>query len=77
MTGTFYLVKTQRANSSSTENDRASVVIFQRAKNLMRDRLLDEHIKQIEDRLNSRPRKCLDFQTSAEAYNALVVALAG
>jgi IS30 family transposase len=40
------------------------------------DMLLDEHVEQIEDRLNNRPRKCLGFQTSAEAYNALVVALA-
>lgn len=41
------------------------------------DMLHDEHFVQIEDRLNNRPRKCPGFQTSAEAYNALVVALAG
>jgi IS30 family transposase len=41
------------------------------------DMLHDEHIEQIEDRLNSRPRKCLDFKTSAEAYNDLIVASAG
>lgn len=46
-------------------------------KRLNFDMLRDEHIKQIEDRLNNRPRKCLGFQTSAEAFNALGVALAG
>jgi IS30 family transposase len=40
------------------------------------DMLQDRHIEQIETRLNNRPRKCLDFKTSAEAFNALFVALA-
>lgn len=41
------------------------------------DMLQDEHIERIETRLNNRPRKCLDFQTSAEVFNAFSVALAG
>jgi IS30 family transposase len=45
-------------------------------KGLNFDRLLDRHIEQIEYRLNSRPRKCLKFRTSAEAFDTLSVALA-
>ena len=40
------------------------------------DTLPESNIQKIEDWLNNRPRKILDFQTPAEAFNKAVVALA-
>lgn len=34
-------------------------------------RISDKTIQQIEDRLNQRPRKCLDYRTPLEAFNAV------
>lgn len=41
------------------------------------DMIQDKHVQRIEAWLNARPRKCLQFQSSAEAFHTLTVALAG
>jgi IS30 family transposase len=41
------------------------------------DMIPEAHLAALEQWLNHRPRKCLNFQTPAEAYHALSVALAG
>ena len=40
------------------------------------DSISDENLRFIEHWLNTRPRKCLNYQSPADAYNALCVALA-
>ncbi len=37
--------------------------------------LSDEHVQLVEDRLNNRPRKCLDFRTPNEVFHNRFVAL--
>tara|TARA_B000000460_G_C21459766_1_gene367515 strand:+ start:86 stop:1006 length:921 start_codon:yes stop_codon:yes gene_type:complete len=40
------------------------------------DKLTDEDLRRIENRINFRPRKCLDYKTPFEAFYKLKVALA-
>lgn len=40
------------------------------------DQLTEEDLRVIEDKLNNRPRKCLDYKTPAEVFKEQLVALA-
>lgn len=64
----FYFAKTYSSWQRGTNENRNGLVRFYLPKDTDLDQVTAAEIRQVEDKINNRPMKCLDYQTPNEVY---------
>lgn len=64
----FYFAKTYSSWQRGTNENRNGLVRFYLPKDTDLDRVAAAQIRRVEDKINNRPMKCLNYQTPNEAY---------
>ena len=64
----FYFAKTYASWQRGTNENRNGLVRFYLPKDTDLDQITAKHIRRVENQINNRPMKCLDYQTPNEAY---------
>lgn len=64
----FYFAKTYASWQRGTNENRNGLVRFYLPKDIDLDQVSAAQIRRVEDKINNRPMKCLNYQTPNEAY---------
>lgn len=64
----FYFAKTYSSWQRGTNENRNGLVRFYLPKDTDLDEITAAHIRRVENQINNRPMKCLNYQTPTEAY---------
>jgi transposase, IS30 family len=64
----FYFAKTYASYQRGTNENRNGLVRFYLPRDINLDTVSNAHIKRVENLINNRPMKCLEYQTPNEAY---------
>lgn len=64
----FYFAKTYSSWQRGTNENRNGLVRFYLPKDIDLDQITAAHIRRVENQINDRPMKCLNYQTPNEAY---------
>ena len=65
----YYFAKTYSSWQRGTNENRNGLVRFYLPKDIDLDKITAAHIRRVEDKINNRPMKCLNYQTPNEAYD--------